>query len=78
VITTDQVEFLLVGLLCLFFLTGGVLIGYLARPLGEASEPADRAAAGWWAAYEPTTYRPENTDDAPDFMRWDAERGHRG
>jgi hypothetical protein len=85
VITPDQVELLLVGLLCLFFLTGGVLIGYLARPLGEMADPAhnpalDRAeAAAWLAARQPTTLRPQLADeDVPDFLLWDAERGHRG
>jgi hypothetical protein len=73
VITPDQVELLLIGLLCLFFLTGGVLIGYLARPLGETGPALDRAEAAWWAAYEPTTYQPAD-EDVPDFMRWDGER----
>jgi hypothetical protein len=76
VITPDQVELLLVSLLCLFFLTGGVLIGYLARPLGETGPALDRADAAWWAAYEPTTYQP--AEDVPEFLLWDQERGDRG
>jgi hypothetical protein len=84
VITPDQVELLLVGLLCLFFLTGGVLIGYLARPLGEMAGPAhnpalDRWEAGWLAAREPTTYQPQLlAEDVPEFLLWDQERGDRG